>query len=157
MKPKVFLLAITISAAFSSIAQKTMQNTFLLDQNQNEVELFEKINPNAPTIIAFWASWCKPCLQELSALQSEIKTKNYSINFVIINTEDSRSILKAKTLAKQKSWTTLSFFDTNQEQMRKMGVRNLPYTFVYDVNKTLIFESNCFTKGDENKYFERIR
>ena len=129
----------------------TLQNV------ERSISISHLMDTSRYTLIDVWASWCKPCLQELSALQSEIKTKNYSINFVIINTEDSRSILKAKTLSKQKSWTTLSFFDTNQEQMRKMGVRNLPYTFVYDVNKTLIFESNSFTKGDENKYFERIR
>lgn len=149
-----FLFILKCSLVFS---QKTILNTSLVDIKGNTTELHELILPDKPTFISFWASWCKPCLEEIVALDYLLKTNQLDINYILINTDELRTLSKAKQIAKQKQWTAHLLFDINQDYMRVLGVRNLPQSFIYDKNRVLKASFNAFTKGDEYKYFDLLK
>ncbi|HLO46037.1 MAG TPA: TlpA disulfide reductase family protein [Leadbetterella sp.] len=149
-----FLFLLKCSLVFS---QKTILNTSLVDIKGNTTELQELTLPDKPTFISFWASWCKPCLEEIVALDHLLKTKQLDINYILINTDELRTLSKAKQIAKQKQWSAHLLFDTNQDYMRVLGVRNLPQSFLYDKNRILKASFNAFTKGDEYKYFDLLK
>lgn len=154
---RIILILWTLGSYKVAFSQKVMIETQLNDIQGNNFNILNKIDQSKPTILSFWASWCKPCLEEISALEKIIKQENYPVNFIKINTDDVRTLGRAKSLAKQKKWTDYLYFDTNKDFMRKMGVSNLPHTFIYNKNRTLIRSFNSYIKGDEEAYFELLK
>lgn len=150
----LFLLLFSSSLVFS---QKTILNTTLLDLDGNTKELENLVELDKPTIISFWASWCKPCLEEIMALDKIIKEQKIEVNFILINTDEVRSLGRAKSISKQKQWSAHLLFDTNQDYMRALGVSSLPKTYLYDKSGLLKASFNAYTKGDENKYLDLLK
>jgi cytochrome c biogenesis protein CcmG, thiol:disulfide interchange protein DsbE len=150
----LFLLLFSSSPVFS---QKTILNTTLLDLDGNTKELKSLVEPGKPTVISFWASWCKPCLEEIISLDKIIKEQKLEVNFILINTDEVRSLSKAKTISKQKRWSAHLLFDTNQDYMRALGVISLPKTYLYDKTGLLKASFNAYSKGDENNYVDLLK
>ncbi len=128
-----------------------------MDINGNSKELKSLVEQQKPTIISFWASWCKPCLEEIIAMDKIIKEQKLEVNFILINTDEVRTLGRAKTISKQKQWSAHLLFDTNQDYMRALGVSSLPKTFIYDKTGLLKASFNAYTKGDENKYVDLLK
>jgi cytochrome c biogenesis protein CcmG, thiol:disulfide interchange protein DsbE len=154
LKPIFVLLILKCGVVYS---QKTVINVALPDARGNTVELKDIIAPNKPTFMSFWASWCKPCIEEISVVDRMIKNDHLGVNFVIINIDEERTLGRAKSIAKQKSWSAWALFDTNQSYMKQLGVQNLPQSNIYDSRKALRASFNAYIRGDELKYLELLK
>ncbi len=76
---KVFITISFISIAFLGISQ-SIKKVKIND-------LLQEINASAePTIINFWASWCKPCLEEIPWMEQNVDSiKNTPIKLILVS------------------------------------------------------------------------
>ena len=58
----------------------------------------EVMNDSVPVVLAFWATTCKPCIQELDALSEVFEDWREKLDFkvVAVSTDDSRAALRAR-------------------------------------------------------------
>lgn len=110
------------------------------------------------TIITFWATWCKPCAEEMSEFQKLLDTyKESGLKVIAISTDNERSISKVKPFMKSKKFDFTVLLDTNGEAMRKFGVQSVPHTFIVSDDGTILYNHSGYSKGDEKKVEEIIK
>lgn len=115
-------------------------------------------NNGSPIIIDFWATWCKPCIKELIALD-----ENYSdwkdetnVKIYIVSIDDSRSMSRVAPFVSGRGWEFEVLLDPNQDFKRAMGVADVPHTFIIDGNGNIVLEHTAYTEGDEDEYYELL-
>ncbi|GMU85083.1 MAG: hypothetical protein AMXMBFR48_03250 [Ignavibacteriales bacterium] len=110
------------------------------------------------TIITFWATWCKPCAEEMTEFQKLLDIYGESgLKVIAISTDNERSIAKVKPFMKSKQFAFTILLDTNGEAMRKFGVQSVPHTFVVSGDGTILYNHSGYSKGDEKKVEEIIK
>lgn len=101
--------------------------------------------------VNFWATWCKPCIQEMpsiAALQSQLAGQN--IEFFFASDEEVDKIQKFMESRKM----NLNFVRT--ENPESLGIQVLPTTFIFDENGELVFSEMGFRKWDEPATVEMV-
>jgi cytochrome c biogenesis protein CcmG, thiol:disulfide interchange protein DsbE len=129
----------------------------LQDIDRNNVEL-NKILGKGPVLISFWATWCKPCVEEMAEytlIYNEYKAKG--LEMLAISVDDEKSVAKVKPYVKSKNYPFTVLLDTNSEVARKYYVRSVPMTFLLNDEGRIIYQSLGFKKGDEIKLKKIIK
>ncbi|MBL0023547.1 MAG: TlpA family protein disulfide reductase [Saprospiraceae bacterium] len=84
-----------------------------------------KCNTNKPFILHYWATWCKPCIEEMDVWQDlYIKTKD-SIDFYFLSDEDFD---KQKKFIQKKGWN-LPFYELKYSNFES-SIKILPTTYI---------------------------
>jgi peroxiredoxin len=155
MIPRVFIVAMGVllisSLAFGqTIKSKIAPDFTLKDIGGNKVTLSENYG-DGPIYISFWATWCKPCREELKIIQ-QLYEKYAESGFRVfaINTEGPKSSGKIKSFVKSNGWTFDILMDRDGEVFRRKykGFAQ-PYTVMTDSQGNIIFTSIGFKPGDE--------
>ncbi|OJJ14998.1 alkyl hydroperoxide reductase [marine bacterium AO1-C] len=112
-----------------------------------------------PTIVSFWATWCKPCLRELNAMHDQLPDwqEDTKVKIIAISIDDARSSARAKTLVKGKRWEFDTYIDENWNLKRAMNVINIPHTFILNKKGEIVWQHTSYKSGDEEKYYEIIK
>lgn len=155
MKLQVIMAFILVS--FCATAQK-LPNITLKDLDGKTVNMSKFNDSDTPIIISFWATWCGPCLKELSAI-NEVYTqwqKETGVELVAVSIDDSRTKARVKPQVKGKSWKYTVVLDENQELKRALNVGNVPYTMVLYKGK-VVYSHSSYTPGIENEIYKQVK
>ena len=154
MKRLVCLLCLCITyfsySQIPSVDLKTLDGSII---NTTEFD-----NDNNPIIISFWATWCKPCKQELENIQEVYDDwrEETNVKLIAISIDDARNTSKIKPLVNAKGWEYEVYQDSNREFATKMGVNPIPHTFLLDKDKNIVWDHVTYSDGDEEKLYEKI-
>jgi peroxiredoxin len=155
-----FIGFLTAPQAATAQDKSVSEHLKLKKIDSNEwVDLKEKLNTEGATIISFWATWCKPCISELNAIQDEYETwqKDTKVKLIAISIDDSRSSDRVNGFVKTRGWDFEVFIDLNGDANRAFGVNSVvPYTFILDKDKKIVYTHTSYLAGDEDKYLEII-
>jgi thiol-disulfide isomerase/thioredoxin len=159
------LLLVTISLISNlSIAQSTATKT---DVGHASVKTLEGkdfntaniTNDGKPFIIDFWATWCKPCVAELDAINENYKEwqEETGVKVFAVSIDDSRSMSRVGPYVAGKGWDYTILLDPNGDFKRAMNVNSVPHTFLFDGSGKLVAQHNNYSAGDEDNLFEEIK
>ena len=154
MKQLFFIAFILINTSlFSQIPSVEIKNL-----NGKIINTSQFDNNNNPIIISFWATWCKPCKQELENIHEvyEDWQEETNVKLIAISIDDSRNSAKIKPMVNAKGWEYEVYQDSNREFASKMGVNPIPHTFLLDGNKNIVYEHVTYSDGDEEKLYEKL-
>lgn len=152
----LILLSITSFAQDDLIKGKSAPNFKLENLDGGFTEL-SKVIGKGPILLNFWATWCKPCMEEMTELNKiheEFKDKGFTL--LAISTDNEKTIAKVKPLIKSKGFSFTVLLDKNSDVARKYYAQQIPYSVLIDVNGKIVDVHMGYMKGDEKKMREKI-
>lgn len=150
----IILVAITIHAELQ--AQRIVRNFSLPGENIQNVNLSE-IQGEKLTVIDFWTSWCKPCINaipEMIKLQEKYQLEGVAI--IGINADGPRSVSKALPLARSMGVNYPILFDTSGDLISEFNITAFPTLLILNSKREIIFTHEGFRKGEEKLLDEAI-
>lgn len=107
-------------------------------------------------MINFWASWCKPCRQELPLLdQMYQRYKNLGFTLIGVNVDEDQK--SADLILKNIPVSFPIAYDQQDKVSNKYGLEGMPNTVFVDRNGNIRHVHTGYTPGDEQSYDEQIR
>ena len=149
-----FLLMIPFSNVLSDTS---VAPDFELQNVEGKRVSLKSLLGKGPVILDFWATWCKPCVEEMKHLQriyDEYQEKGLQI--VAISQDGPRSVAKVKSFIKGRRFTFTVLLDTNKDVYRKFRLYGLPHTFVLNEKGEIVFRRFGYRPGDEVALKEKI-
>ncbi len=157
MKNLLVLITLIFAASTASFAQDTtstsseLPNLIVKNTDGENVNIQSLADGEHITIISFWATWCKPCIKELTNIQDLLEDWNeeFNVRLVAISVDDSRNISKVKPFAAGRGWNFDILLDPNGDVQRAMNVSNPPTTMIADKNGKIVYLHTGYQEGDE--------
>ncbi len=101
--------------------------------------------------INFWATWCKPCIQEMPSIKEmQNILQNENIIFLMASNESSEQIEEFTNTRDYK------FNFVRIENSEEMNVQALPTTFIFNKKGELVFSETGSRKWNEKNNIDLI-
>lgn len=151
MRSNLKLLAacslLLIAACTSKKTPDEHENTIALEDIKLTNLSGDKIDMNEfrnkTVFINFWATWCKPCIQEMPTIenaQSHLKDKNVVFLLASNETAEQIEIFKARR--------NFQLHFVRVENLEALNVQALPATFIFDPEGDLFFSEVGYRMWD---------
>lgn len=142
----------------AQFSQKQMPSVKVKTMNGQTIDIKELTQDGQVTVFSFWATWCKPCLQELGAVSDvyEEWEEDYNVRFIAISTDNSRNSAKVKSISRSKGWPFEVYLDPNEDTKRAFNFVNVPYVVIVDAKGEIVYQHNGYVPGDEEELESKI-
>lgn len=101
--------------------------------------------------INFWATWCKPCREEMPSIQEAMKIlKDEKVEFLFASDESADQIEEFKAT------NEYSFNYVKVESLSELNIMGLPTTFIFNPNGELIFSEMGYRKWNDKDNIDLI-
>lgn len=141
-------------------AQKSIPSVDIRTLNGKTVNIQQYTHKTGKiTVLSFWATWCKPCIQELDAIKDlypEWQDK-YDVQLVAVTIDDTRTLAKVGPLVESKAWDYIILADPNRALMAALNFQTPPQTFLLNAQGDVIYEHTGYVPGNEYELEEKIK
>ena len=154
-KYKSILLVITLICT-NIFAQSNID--FSSETLKGEEIKFTEVIKKGPTIVSFWALWCKPCRAEMKHLENMYN--NYSeqgFTIIGINQDSPRSIAKVKSYISSHKISFPIVTDPNQELFQIFNGQSIPLTILFNNKGEIVYRHTGYLPGDEKKLESELK
>ena len=116
-------------------------------------------NPDGPIFISFWATWCKPCIKELIAIDENYVDwqEELGLKGVAVSIDDTKSMSRVAPFINGRAWEYQVLLDPNGDFKRAMNVINVPHSFILDKTGKIVWQHTSYSPGDEDEIYEILK
>jgi thiol-disulfide isomerase/thioredoxin len=107
------------------------------------------------TFVDFWASWCKPCLASMPAL-NDIYEKYKSKGLLIVGINLDEKIADGKKFFKTKKIKFPVLYDEDRKLAESVGVTVMPSSYIVNSDGKITYVHRGFREGDKEKIIGEI-
>lgn len=162
MKLRLFLAALIIfltGMVYAQQANSELPAVTLKNISGKTINTSELSNDGKPIIISFFATWCKPCNRELSAISEvyEDWQDETGVKLIAVSIDQAQNINKVKPLVDGNGWPYEVLLDPNSDFKRALGVQMIPFVLIVDGKGKIVYKHNGYTEGAENELIEKVR
>lgn len=154
---KLLFLIISLLITGSAFAQ--LPSVQLKDLEGNTVDTSTLGNDGNPYVISFFATWCKPCLRELKAINDYYPDwqDETGMKLIAVSIDEGQNVGRVKPLVEGQGFEYEVLLDANQEFKRSLGIQDIPYLIILDGDGKIVETRNGYTEGSEQHIIEKIR
>ena len=139
----ICLASLTLWAALPDVT--------LRDTRGHNVNVASLAKSGKPVIISFFATWCKPCMRELEALNELYPDwqEETGVQMYIVSVDQAQDSHKVKPLVDGNGWEYHVLLDPNGAFKRAMNVQSIPHMFILNSKGEIVYNHVGYTEGDE--------
>lgn len=156
---KLFLSLSLLLISFAASAQERLPKVILKDIEGKTVQTDTISNNSKPLIIAFFATWCKPCNRELISIDEVYDDwqQETGVRLVAVSIDQAQNVNKVKPMVDQNGWRYDVLLDPNGEFRRSLGIQSVPYTVLLDGQGKIVYKHNGYTDGAEVELYKKVK
>ena len=156
---KNWILLLVLLSAFCAPIKAQLPQITLKSIDGKNVRLDTISNNEKPIIVSFFATWCKPCNRELSAINEVYDEwqKETGVKLIAISIDQAQNVNKVKPLVDANGWQYEVLLDPNGEVRRAVGAQMIPFVLVLDKNKNIVYKHSGYADGSENELYEKVK
>ena len=157
MKLRLLLAVVALFLSVSAFAE--LPSVQLKDIDGKRVDTAKLNNDGKPYIISFFATWCKPCLRELDAVNEVYADwqEETGVKLIAVSIDKAQDESKVKPLVNSKGYEYQVLLDPNGDFKRAMGVNMVPTVFIIDGKNNIVETRTQYTDGSEEHLIEAVR
>ena len=153
----LFCVALSILFGFS----QALPSVTLKDINGKMVDTSELSNDGKPFIISFFATWCKPCLRELNAINEVYAEwqEETGVRLIAISVDQAQNMNRVKPLVDRLDWDYEVLLDPNSDFTRALNINSslIPAVLIIDGKGNIVERRTGYTDGSEEHLIEKVR
>ncbi len=156
---KIFISLIICLLAGYGVALAQLPAVTLKTLDGGSVQSETLSNDGKPFIIDFFATWCKPCNRELSAIAEvyEDWQQETGVKIFAVSIDQAQNTNKVKPLVDQNEWEYDVLLDPNSDLLKALGGQMIPFVVVVDGKGNIVAKHSGYTDGAENELIEEVR
>lgn len=155
----LFLLTSLVAFAQQTPAKSQFPAVTLRNLEGKTVKTDTLSNAGRPMIISFFATWCKPCNRELTAI-SEVYAdwqRETGVRLIAVSIDEGQNAEKVRPFVDSKGWEFDILLDPNSNFRRAMGVNLIPHVIILDGQGKVVLSRSGYTEGGEEHLIEKVR
>ncbi len=157
IKKAIFILFLGFLSVFSQNQSSKAPNFELENLSGEFVELKDFLG-KGPILINFWATWCKPCMEELKIYNKIYeKYKSNNLQMFAISVDNEKSMSKVLPFVRSNNYKFQVLLDSENQTARDYYVQTVPHTFLINSKGEIVYSHSGFKKGDEIQIEEHIK
>ena len=121
----------------------------LNDLNDQPVNL-EKYKGKT-VFINFWATWCKPCIEEMPTIEKAQTILNKDDIVFLMTSSESAEEIDAFRKAKNFNFNYLQVLNSEE-----LNIQGLPTTFIFNKDGKQVFSESGYRKWDEKNNIDML-
>lgn len=128
------------------------------DLKGNKVNIKAESDEGKTVVLAFWATWCGPCMLELNAINDKIDDwrSEAEFQFYAVSLDDSKTVGRVQPMVNGKGWDFDILLDTNNDLKRLLNFSTPPFTVIVK-NGKIMYKHLGYQPGSEDELFEKIK
>ncbi len=131
---------------------------FSFETINNDEYRFSQLLENGPTLVSFWALWCKPCRAEMRHLESIYENyKDKGLTILGVNQDTPRSLAKVKSYISTHNITFPIALDPNTDIFQQFNGQSIPLSILYNKEGKVVYKHVGYLPGDEIELENRIK
>ena len=164
MKKLFFLLSLlTFCFLTSCFAQEKAKATLAsVDIKTLDGKVFNTKNiknDGKPVLVSLWATWCKPCIAELMAINDVYDEwqEETGVTLYAISIDDTKTSAKVAPFVNGKGWDFVVLQDINGDFKRAMNVVDVPFLCLLNGNGEIVWSHTSYAPGSEKEVFDLVK